>query len=257
MASEILKPVLVCVLIALPCQAGAQPLDIDPAYERIGDDEDLYGAVLKSSIWKFESGQKKLIFLCWENPDEKLSKEMGWVRAAVEETWQKDSGLTFIGWDKTCKNEPDAKQGTKGVHIRIADEAKDPADDIGPHVKVLGNKLDRMKDGMVLNFTYTKWFKSCPERYGLELCIKTVAIHEFGHALGFAHEHNRPDTPGECTAFPQGTTGDKHLTPYDPKSVMNYCNPEWGNFGKLTKSDISSVQMLYCTPKDPLCTPAY
>jgi len=83
-----------------------------------------------------------------------------------------------------------------------------------------------------------------------EYCIKGIAVHEFGHALGFAHEQNRSDTPGECRQLKQGTSGDVLLTPYDPRSVMNYCNPKYNNDGMLSALDIAAVRELYGEPSD-------
>jgi len=79
----------------------------------------------------------------------------------------------------------------------------------------------------------------------LEYCIKVIAVHEFGHALGFAHEQNRADAPKECQKERQGGDGDTYLTEYDLHSVMNYCNPKWSGDGKLSQKDIKGVQKFY------------
>lgn len=184
---------------------------------------------LMTSRWPFGT-----ILVCWENPADKNSKERGWVKNAIEKSWQKHSALKFVGW-KQCT----AK--SNGIRILIEDS--------GPHVKFLGKYLRALKDGMVLNFTFKTWSQVCAEsEKARELCIRSIAVHEFGHAIGFAHEQNRPDTPAECLQPPQGTDGDKLLTPWDPKSVMNYCNSTYNNDGKLSKFDIQAVQYIYGRP---------
>ncbi len=47
-----------------------------------------------------------------------------------------------------------------------------------------------------------------------------VLRHEFGHVLGFRHEHIRSEAPAIC---PDETTGNTiNLSDYDPRSVMHY-----------------------------------
>jgi len=38
------------------------------------------------------------------------------------------------------------------------------------------------------------------------------------------------------------------LTPYDPQSIMNYCNPDYNNHGELSALDIKAAQKLYGAP---------
>lgn len=179
-----------------------------------------------SSKWPFN-----VVFVCWENPSEANQRERSLVRKSIEDTWAKHSALKFLGW-QSCRED------TTGIRILIEDS--------GPLVKALGKELDSQRNGMVLNFTFNNWGQPCQQRK--DFCIRSIAVHEFGHAIGFAHEHNRPDTPGECNEPAQGPDGDLLLTSWDPSSVMNYCNPIYNNNGELSAFDIKAVAYIYGSP---------
>jgi hypothetical protein len=181
-----------------------------------------FGSVLLSAIW----GQEE-IPVCWENPGDVKAAYRQLTRDAIRDTWAAVSKLRFMKWD-TCDTD------SLGIRIRVADE--------GPHVKVLGRYLDGRPNGMILNFTFQHWSPKCqksPER-----CAKAIAAHEFGHAIGFAHEQNRTDAPWECQAEAQGTTGTWNVTKYDPNSLMNYCYSGWIN-GQLSARDVEAVTTIY------------
>ena len=164
------------------------------------------------------------IYVCWENPDQSYLTGMNLVRKSVVDSWEEASALRFTGWQK-CAPE------NRGIRILI--------DDSGPHTKGLGSNLDGKPTGMVLNFTFNNWSTSCKTSW--DFCVKSIAVH----AIGFAHEQNRPDAPGECQKLAQGSNGTLLLTPYDPDSVMNYCNAQYNNNGVLSRYDTEAVQKIY------------
>ena len=181
----------------------------------------------RNTLWK-----NRRISVCWENPTSSNRNLRGVVRNAIQNTWAKYSSLSFSGWGK-CQS------SSKGIRIKIADEH--------PHTKGLGTELDGKKNGMVLNFTFNNWSQSCKTK--VNYCVRTIAVHEFGHALGFSHEHNRKHgIPEWCKDKKQGSNGGWLITPYDLNSVMNYCNPKWAGDGNLSNLDITGLRKAYGSP---------
>jgi hypothetical protein len=72
--------------------------------------------------------------------------------------------------------------------------------------------------------------------------LEGVLRHETGHALGFRHEHTRPEA-GTCFE----NTSWRALTPYDSASVMHYPQCNGTNKGDLvlTSSDQAGALSLY------------
>jgi hypothetical protein len=72
------------------------------------------------------------------------------------------------------------------------------------------------------------------------------ALHEFGHALGLAHEHVRDDVDKSAcdNANYGGAEADGHLTPYDRRSVMHYRFPACGSNGNYDHTGLSDYDRL-------------
>jgi hypothetical protein len=188
-----------------------------------------YGAVDGEAVWT-----RAVISVCWLNHPE-YSAERLWVREAIQRTWEEASGVQFTWW-RDCST-------SQAFDIPIYVDESGPRSYVGQHV--IGHS-----PAMWLNFSFATWGKDCQTRR--ESCIKAIAVHEFGHALGFQHEQLQADAPQACIDHLKQSgeweTVDKKpvaLTPYDANSVMNYCNSIWANNGNLSPNDIRAIKVLF------------
>lgn len=190
--------------------------------------EEKFGAMVRKSRWTSAT-----IPVCWENPTPADTQYRKLVQEAVKETWAVYAPIVVKDEWTQCAS------AAKGIRIKIGDSQA--------QVEALGKYLDGRPNGMTLNFQFKKWGTNCQAQP--EACIPAIAVHEFGHALGFSHEDNRTDTPEECKRdMHQGVDGDYYVTQYDRESVMNYCTKPYLGNGKLSKLDIEAVSKVYSGP---------
>jgi len=241
--------------------------------------------IINSFVWKvsnsaaYMSNGRLNIPVCWINPiaGETDKKGRNITQEAVEATWNAaDLGVAFAGWGK-CRDD------SKGVRIKIIDRAGETCTpdhtgkpNCGPRA-LMGPGANGKAEAMWLNFEFLNWSSTeCAKTNTTkwERCVWSVAVHEFGHVFGLAHEQDllfskkysgltdqkRATAKQNCDArIPKDAKGNPVATfyfdtinsktftviKYDPKSIMNYCYNIYGAKSVPTATDYKGVRDAY------------
>lgn len=184
------------------------------------------------------------------------------IRGAVERSWASSANVEFIGWgdcqiDAATNMHLDS-QLTQTIVIQFQQEFPPPPNQAcqtnadcsaTPHAEcknqicVSGGVDWASVLGKSTNVPTVIQFNWPPMQAGMNVFN---LIHEFGHALGFAHEWRRGDfNEPDCNFSDEGAVSNRldfTLFP-DRNSIMNYCGTS--NPGMLSAGDVLGMRRAY------------
>lgn len=225
---------------------------VEPVDDDATDDTATSAPALNGPLGQRPTGNPVTIPVCWWGPEDPLPNTLldgsviaestlrGWARDVVEGQWSRYARVNFTGWGTCGATSP-------GVRLVLTQPTRPgaPGWDSGLAQPTSGDVL-LARDG--INNTLCRANATVYQQ-----CVKSLALHTFGHVLGFNHQENRVDyvqtnPHPDCRQLGVGT-GDQRLGAYDLTSIMSTCGQPSGTPSTfktaLSPADIAAAQAAF------------
>ncbi len=200
--------------------------------EPVGTSQQPLGVDTTVDLW---TNNDNTVPVCWATSG--FAREKQIVQQSVTDTWQYYAAVDFVGWGD-CPTEGEEKLVRVGIDVQGAKNSG-----AGGAAALGMTAVSTSGDAPNVNLSFNPDGTADVQR------VEYVGVHEFGHVLGFVHEQDLPgnvEGPAHCDTI--GIDDDAEpVTAFDRNSVMNYCNADGNNQGRLTDVDILGVRSIYGT----------